>query len=74
MSESNNNDFWQCKCCNHKVDENSVRKVLPISLGGDEATPEKNLTFFVCPNCLTLQLPEAIFEAYMERLNSNLIY
>lgn len=77
MSEENREEvveYWQCKCCNIKVDDKSDRKVLPIVMGGDPNIPESNITFFICPNCYTVQMPEQMFEELHKRINSNIIY
>ena len=31
-------DYWECKSCGVKVDDNSDRKVLPISMGAGVIT------------------------------------
>lgn len=69
MSEENLDNYWQCKCCGVKVDDNSEKKVLPLSLGsGDMA-----LTLYVCPSCFTLQMPELMYEELHRRITSNII-
>lgn len=68
--EKNENDFWSCKCCGVVVDDNSERKVLPLSLGSGD---ENSLTLFVCPNCYTLQIPEIMFEDLHRRITSRII-
>tara|TARA_R110000744_G_scaffold46571_4_gene102904 strand:+ start:1550 stop:1819 length:270 start_codon:yes stop_codon:yes gene_type:complete len=66
-------DYWECKCCGVHVDENSEKKVLPISMGGDPSNPQHALTFYICPNCFTLQMPEELFDEMQRRMNSRII-
>ena len=63
-------EYWECKSCGVKVDDNSDRKVLPLSLGGSE---NASLTLYVCPNCYTLQLPELMYEELHRRMTSRII-
>tara|TARA_R110000824_G_scaffold146823_1_gene315950 strand:+ start:18958 stop:19299 length:342 start_codon:yes stop_codon:yes gene_type:complete len=70
VDKSNN---WVCKCCGVEVDDKSDRKVLPISMGGDPNNPQYSLTFYICPGCYSVQMPEEIFEEMHRRMNSSII-
>ena len=67
-----NHDVWQCGACNVIVNDQSEKKVLPIAMGGDPRNPQSAITFYVCPNCYTIQMPEQIFEVLSKRLNSRI--
>lgn len=65
-------EYWECKSCGVKVDDNSDRKVLPISMGAGEGAAN-SITFYVCPNCYTIQMPELLFEELHRRMTSRII-
>jgi hypothetical protein len=73
MTEKTNADYWQCKCCGVKVDENSEKKVLPIAMGGNQNDRNSALTFFVCPSCFTIQMPEEMYNELNRRIQSRII-
>lgn len=64
---------WSCKACNTTVNEQSENKVLPIILGGNPDIPNSSITFFICPNCYTVQMPEEIYNELQKRIKSNII-
>lgn len=58
-------EIWKCKVCGVEVGEDSEPKVLPLDLG--------SFVIVICPNCLTMQMPQEVFDAFYQRATSSII-
>jgi len=63
-------DIFECRACGTVHTENVIPINVLVYAGRKDALPA---TFFVCPNCCTLQLPRQAMDEMIKQIKSNII-
>jgi len=67
---SKEDEVFECRACGTVHTENVIPINVLVYAGRKDALPA---TFFVCPNCCTLQLPRQAMDEMIRQIKSNII-